>query len=206
MFARSTTFRGRPEAVDAGIALVRDEIMPAIQAMYGYRGLSMLVDRDSGRCIVTTGWDSEREMRATASTIREMRERTAQTIGGPAEVSEFEVAVLHRVRRTGRDACARVTWMRTEPLESDRQIDIFRLGIVPKLEVLPGFCSTSLLVDRECGLGAAAVIYENRQAMLEAEREADHLRADAVRMIGAEVVEVAAFDVALAHLHATERV
>ena len=30
MYARSTTVRGNPQAMDEGIAYVRDEIMPAV--------------------------------------------------------------------------------------------------------------------------------------------------------------------------------
>ena len=45
MHARSTTITGRPEAVDEGIAFVRDEVQPAITAMDGCLGLSLVVDR-----------------------------------------------------------------------------------------------------------------------------------------------------------------
>ena len=54
MYARSTTVRAHPEALDDGIAYVRDKILPAVRKMDGCIGLSMLVDRTSGRCVVTT--------------------------------------------------------------------------------------------------------------------------------------------------------
>ena len=54
MYARSTTVRGNPDSVDEGITYVRDKVMPAVQQMDGCVGLSMLADRTSGRCIVTT--------------------------------------------------------------------------------------------------------------------------------------------------------
>ena len=56
MYARSTTIHGRPESVDAATTYVRDEVMPAVRAMDGCVGLSMLADGDSGSCIVTTSW------------------------------------------------------------------------------------------------------------------------------------------------------
>ena len=40
MYARSTTVRGNPDAVDEGIAYVRDTVMPAVQQMDGCVGLS----------------------------------------------------------------------------------------------------------------------------------------------------------------------
>ncbi|MGY1722280.1 hypothetical protein [Blastococcus sp. SYSU DS0533] len=56
MYARSTTVRGVPEAIDAGIAYVRNKVMPAVGQMDGRVGLSMLCDRATGRSVVTTSW------------------------------------------------------------------------------------------------------------------------------------------------------
>ena len=56
--ARSTTIEAQPESIDAGIAYVYDEIMPAVESMEGCIGISLLVDRESGRCIATTAWES----------------------------------------------------------------------------------------------------------------------------------------------------
>ena len=66
MYARSTTFKDRPEAIDDAITLVRDEVMPAVQEMEGCVGLSMLVDRTSGSCIITTAWASLPDLESSA--------------------------------------------------------------------------------------------------------------------------------------------
>jgi hypothetical protein len=59
MYARSTTVRGNPQSLDDAIAYLRDEVMPAAQEMDGCVGMSMMCDRDSGRCIATTAWETE---------------------------------------------------------------------------------------------------------------------------------------------------
>src|SRR4051812_18941722 len=77
MYARSTTVRADPQRIDEGIAYIRDEVMPVVQDMPGCMGLSMLCDRDSGRCIITTSWDSEESMSATRDAVRAMRQQSA---------------------------------------------------------------------------------------------------------------------------------
>ena len=79
MYARSTTIEAQPSSIDAGIARVRDEVMPALQAMDGCIGVSLLVDRESGRCIATSAWETEQAMRANAEKVRQVRDRAAET-------------------------------------------------------------------------------------------------------------------------------
>ena len=105
MYARSTTIMARPESIDAGIAQVRDEVMPTILEMDGCIGLSMLTDRESGRCIATSAWRSEEAMRATDEELRPIRDRIAATMGGDPQVQEWEIAVLHRDHRSVAGAC-----------------------------------------------------------------------------------------------------
>src|SRR6478672_9353487 len=81
MYARSTTVQADPMRIDDGIANVRDEVMPAVMTMPGCMGVSMLVDRESGRCIVTTSWDSEESMSASREGVRAMRQRAGAVMG-----------------------------------------------------------------------------------------------------------------------------
>ena len=76
--------RRPPASVDATTAYVRDEVMPTVREMDGCVGLSMLADRDTGRCIVTTSWRDEAALHSSADDVRPSAERTAELLGGPA--------------------------------------------------------------------------------------------------------------------------
>lgn len=78
MHARSTTVLGRPGMIETGIAHVQDVVMPQVRAMDGCLGLSMVADRVSGQCIVTTAWRDEAAMRATADTVAPLRRQAAE--------------------------------------------------------------------------------------------------------------------------------
>ncbi len=113
MYARSTTIRGNPQSIAAGTDYVRDEVMPAVRGMDGRVGLSMLADRESGMCIVTTSWRDRESMQASAEGVRPMRDRAIQVFDGAEyEVHEWEVSAFH-LRHEAQDvACDRVTWLR----------------------------------------------------------------------------------------------
>ena len=206
MYARSTTFKDRPEAIDAAIAMVRDEVMPAVEEMEGCVGLSMLVDRRSGSCVVTTAWASQPDLESSAPRVAPLRDRAHQLFGSRPEVRVWDIAVLHRAHATGDGACARVTWLRVPPGEVDEQVEAFRTTSLPQVEDLPGFCSASLLVDRRTGQSALAVVYDSAETLERNREAAMALRADAVRDTSSELLDVAEFDVVLAHLRVPETV
>ena len=206
MYARSTTVRGDPQSLDAAIAYLRDEAMPVIQELPGCIGMSMMCDRDSGRCIATTAWETEEAMHDSEGGVHDMRRRYAQLLGGTPEVQEWEIAVLHRKHPAPEGACCRVIWTRTRPEGMDGVIDAFRMTMLPRMDDLPGFCSVSQLGNRETGQAVTAVVYESRDAMMRATDMARPMREEFNRQMGSEITEVAEFDLVLAHLRVPETV
>lgn len=207
MYARTTTVMADLQRMDDGIADVRDNVMPAISGMDGHVGISMLCDRDSGRCIVTTAWASEEAMAATRAGVMQMRARATEQFGASeSQVQEWEIAVMHRLHPTPDDACARVTWTRSDPAHADRMIDAFRMGIVPKVDEMPGFCSLSLMIDRQTGLGSLTSVYADRAALDASRDQVAGMREEFAGQMLMKVTDVAEFEVVLHHLRVPELV
>ncbi len=206
MYARSTTISGTPTTIDDGIAHVRDEVMPAVTAMPGCVGLSMLADRATGRSIVTSSWHDLDAMRASSEGVRDMRERAGSVFGGPPEVHEWEVAVMHRRSEAPSGACTRVTWSRCDPADVDRVLEAYRTIMVPRMEGYTGFRSVSLFLDREAGLAASAVTFSTRECMAASRTHARASRDDFARLMRMEITDHDEFDLVLAHLRVPETV
>jgi quinol monooxygenase YgiN len=206
MHARSTTIQGDPESMDATTAFVRDQAMPELRAMDGCVGLSMLADRDTGRCIVTTSWQDAAALHASREAVRPSAERTAELLGGAPEVQEWEIAAMHRVAEAGSGARSRVTWLRTGPEGVDRAVDAVRLSLMPKLDDLAGFCSVSVMVRRDEGLTVAAISYDSGSHLEQASEGAREFREEFAPALGIEVVDTAEYDVAIAHLRVPETI
>jgi heme-degrading monooxygenase HmoA len=198
VYARSTTFHGRSGNLDAGIAFVKNEAGPMLDKIEGCRGLSMLVDHETGQCIATSSWETEAAMRASDEPLRPMRDRGRDILGGSMQVDDWEITVMHR---TQHGECCRVSWLQGD---LDVMTETFRVGILPDLEQTPGFCSASLLVNRPTGLGCATTAWETRAAMEASRSAADEMRSRAANDAGGEIVEVHEFDLAYAHLHVPE--
>jgi len=200
VYARSTTLKGSPANVDAGIAYVKDEVWPMLEQIEGCRGISILVDRDTGHCIVTSSWESEETMRASDEQLRPNRERGRDILGGSMEVDEWEIAVMHRNHH---GECCRVSWLKGD---LDAMAETFRVSLLPQLEQTDGFCSASLLMNRSSGMGCATTTWVSRSAMETSRMAADDMRQRAASDSGGEIVDVHEFELAYAHLHVPEMV
>ena len=180
--------------------------MPAITAMDGCIGLSMLVDRASGTCIATSAWNDDQSMRAADASLRPMRDEAGKILGGNVSINEWEIVVLHRDHRTSDSTSVRCTWLRTDPGQVDKAIELFRSEVLPVAEGMTGFCSASLMVDRMAGRAVSSVTWDSRQAMEDSREAATKLRSKVANQAGAEIEEVAEFEMALAHLRVPELV
>ena len=204
MYARSTTVSAQPAAIDAGIAYIRDEVMPTLLRKPGCVGMSMLVDRSSGRCIVTSAWRTEGEMQACDERLWTDHGRAVRMLGEWPLVEEWEIAVLHRDHTSRPAACVRTTWVRIEPRQADHSIDIYRMVLLPQIREFDGFCSASFMIDRGSGCAVSSVTFDSHDAMRNTRNLAAVVREQGTREASAEVIEVGEFELALAHLRAPE--
>lgn len=204
MYARSSTFRGRPESIDAGIAFVRDEVLPTILVMDGCVGLSMLANRATGQCITTSAWHSLDSRKDSETQVGELRTRIADHLGGAPEVDQWEIALLHRDHWSQEGARVRVTWVKTA--EIDNLVDFTKTITLRTLDEVTGFCSASLMIDRGTGTGVVAVSFDTAAAEENSRGTARGLREKFVNETRDQILDVEVFDLVLAHLHAPELV
>lgn len=145
-------------------------------------------------------------MRASEDAVRPIRDRFVAQIGGSAPiVDEWEIAVMHRDHHSLEGARARASWLQGNPTSIDDSIESFR-AVLPLLDDLTGFCSASLLVNREAGRAVTTVIYDSADALAQTRARANELRTHIAEQTGAEVLEVAEFELAVAHLRVPELV
>ena len=208
MYARTSTIQADPARIDAGLDYVRDQVFPAVTGMDGCVGMSLLADRESGRCIATTAWESETALRDSAERVRPLRDGAERALGSStgSDVEGWEIAVVHREHATPHGACARVTWLSGDASNIERAVDAYRMTVLPTVQEFGGFCSGSLLVNREAGHVVGTITFDSR-AQVEATREGSaRMRVSVTADTGMRVDDVAEMDVAFAHLHVPELV
>ncbi len=95
IFCRANQLYADTERIEEAIAFVRDRVTPNLSKLKGYRSIVMGVNRMTGRCFVTSGWDTADDRAASEPAVVDQR-REATTIAGAkdVEVTLFEVAFI----------------------------------------------------------------------------------------------------------------
>jgi len=94
MHARVVTVSGSAEQLDEGLRRYRDEILPSIRSLDGFKGNYTLVNRSTGKVVNLSLWDSEAAMDASEAAAAPLRAQAVDGIGaGDVAVETYEVAI-----------------------------------------------------------------------------------------------------------------
>ena len=92
MLARVTTFEGSPDQVDELASYAAERVLPALSELDGFNGLLGLADRQSGRVLAVSLWETEEAMRASEEAVDQIRSEAAETASETiAGVDRYEV-------------------------------------------------------------------------------------------------------------------
>ena len=95
MYARVTTLEGTPDKMDDATRHVREQTLPQLQQMDGFKGFVALGDRQSGKLLGVAFWESEEALQATEEAVSGVRSGVAEAAGGTvAGVEHYEVVVF----------------------------------------------------------------------------------------------------------------
>ena len=96
MHARVGTLHPRPGAFDHVLQLVRDTVNPAAQKEPGFGGMLVMNNRQAGKVIGVTLWESEADMVASerGEYLQEQISRVIAHLKRPPEFEDYEVEIL----------------------------------------------------------------------------------------------------------------
>lgn len=100
MYARASAMAGDPAKVDTASQMLENELYAQLEQVEGFKGVLALGQRDSGRSLVITFWDSQQALDASAERANQMRNAAAAELGaGAPQVDSYEV-LFYRSRKT----------------------------------------------------------------------------------------------------------
>ncbi len=95
MYAQVTIVEASPAKLDATTHFFHQRVLPHLQQMEGFKGLTVLGDQRGGKLLSVALWESEEVMQSTEEVVSRIRGGIPHPLGGAAvDVENYEVFVL----------------------------------------------------------------------------------------------------------------
>lgn len=91
MFARLGAWQGSAEDLERWIERGREHVKPSIRQDAGLKAAYWLVDRESGKALIVTFWESEEAMRASEEARRRRQAATSAATGAQVTTERYEI-------------------------------------------------------------------------------------------------------------------
>ena len=91
MFARLGAWQGSAEELERWIERGREHVKPSIRQDAGLKAAYWLVDRESGKALIVTLWESEEAMRASEEARRRRQAATSAATGAQGTTERYEI-------------------------------------------------------------------------------------------------------------------
>src|SRR5258705_7739221 len=91
MFARLGAWQGSPEELERWIERGREHVKPSIRQDAGLKAAYWLVDRESGKALIVTLWETEEAMRASEEARRRPQAPTSAATRAQGTTERYEL-------------------------------------------------------------------------------------------------------------------
>jgi len=93
MYARVSELTGPVDKQEEGIRQYRDVVLPAMRGQDGFNRAYLLVDRETGKTLSITVWESLAALQASDAAADVVRDQVVAATSTTATVSRYEIAV-----------------------------------------------------------------------------------------------------------------
>jgi len=199
MFVRVNSVTGAHN-IDAGVAILRDKVIPELEGQRGFRGLTASGNRSTGELGILGLWDTLEDLEASDSAVSKLRTETMAALGGQVSVETMEEVVNDMARpqdMVGRPV--RVVRIKMDPAKVDDHIAFFRSDVLPEMKAAPGFLAVRNMINRATGEGVVGTIWSDEDSMKAQEPQAEKRRQRVVAL-GINISDPSYRTVLLGHL------
>ena len=198
MFVRTIYVTGDPANIDTAIQKLTTDTRQLLDQQPGFHGMGVFVDREIGKLLGVSWWDSEETRANSDEVIREQRSAALERFAASTAIDNYEAVVFAPFRQSPPGGGLRLARVEFDPSDADLFAETFRATVIPRLETAPGLARASLLLDRNRGRGLVGTVFTDRASFTASRSAAAAARHEATAKAHVTVTGLVEFDVIVA--------
>ena len=197
MYARTIYAVGDPAQVEHSLEGLRTEAPKLLADSPGFRSFGLFADREQGKIAMASWWQTEHDRAASDAQLGARRTELLSPFADSILVGNADVVAFAGSPELSSAGAFRLGRFMIEPGRIDELAGLFRDSGLPRMQSLPGFCGSAMLVDRERGVGSVGTLFTDRAALAASRSPQSVARRDAVRRTGLRMMCLEEFEVVL---------
>jgi len=200
LYTRTVYATGDPADLDQTLDALRSEAVGLLSAQPGYLGYGLFADRQVGKLIMGSWWESEQARRNSDEKLRERRTQLLSPFAGTVTTDDWEAPAYVRPAKTpSANGGFRLVRFDFDGSQADRMIEAVRDVALPGLQKIDGFVSGALFINRTGGRGTLGAIFTDLAGSRSPQAK---LRAKSVPAAGVTIRSIEEFEVVLVDIPA----
>ncbi|MCS0599954.1 hypothetical protein NX794_01680 [Streptomyces sp. LP11] len=196
MFVRTVYATGDPAELDTAVRALNSRGHDLLEERPGYRGAGVFVDRQLGKLLSVSWWETEEARYNSDEVMRERRPALLGPFAGTVAVENYEVAVFHALhQRSTTGGGLRLARVEFDPADADLFADAFHADLLPRLEALPGLARAALFLDRHRGRGLVGTLFTDPHSLAASRAGQARVRREGAAKAEVTVVGLEEFEV-----------
>ena len=169
MHARWASLQVKPGRIDDFIGIFRDSMVPPARAQKGFKGVFLLTDRDTGKVVGASLWETEADARAVEMSSGSFGSQADKVRGIVTEMpvmEYYDVMARETPLERGGATHARVNHRQIPPDKMDEAISTYQNSVMPVVNAFRGCVGTVVLTDRSTGKLVAISLWGSEADMM----------------------------------------
>lgn len=197
MYVRTTYVTGDPGKIDQALDGLLVEAVKLLSDQPGYRGYGLFADRELGKIVMGSWWDSLETAQTSNEHLQQRRAELLAPFASSLSMLTLEALAFTPNPKAEAGAGFRLGRFQIPPDRLDRMAEIFRSSALPGFEATPGFVGASLLADRRTGMGSVGTLWATHDALVASRGTQSAARARATSDVPMNVIALEEFEVVI---------
>ncbi|MFE0465170.1 antibiotic biosynthesis monooxygenase [Kitasatospora sp. NPDC058965] len=197
MYVRTAYVTGDPAQIDQALDGLLVEAVKLLSDQPGYRGYGLFADREIGKIIMGSWWDTAEHAESSNEQLQQRRAELLAPFAASTSVMTSEALAYTPNPQVEAGGGFRIGRFQMPPDRLDELTELFRSTALPAFEATAGFAGATLLADRGTGFGSVGTLWATRAALAASRGAQATSRAKATAATPMNLIALEEFEVVL---------
>lgn len=199
LYVRSMYATGDPARIDAALDGVVREAPGLLSENAGYRRFGLFADRDLGKIVMSSWWETADARTQSDARLRERRMELLRPFADTVTTDQWEAPSYTAMPDVPDGAFMRMGRTEFDPADADVYVRTFQDFGRAKLEAIDGLVAAALFIDRAAGRAAVGTLHRDEAALASSRAAQSAVRGEALRKARVTLRSIEEFEVVMLH-------